>query len=60
MDLTKIKASLEGKKTYGLCALGIFIFAAAQLHWIQLDPKMLQELQGTITLAAIAALRSAK
>ena len=58
--MDKIIAMLEGKKTYGLCAIGIFILAAVSLHWITIDPQQLSDLKGAITLAAIAALRSSK
>jgi len=49
---------LKGSKTYGLCAVGLLLFAAVKLSWIELDPKLFNDLQGAITLAAIAALRA--
>lgn len=49
---------LKGKKTYGLCALGLGLVAAVNLGWISLDPKVFDELKSALVFAAIAALRS--
>lgn len=51
---------LEGKKTYGLCALGLAIYGAHQIGWIVLDAKLVSDLMTAITLASIAALRASK
>lgn len=58
--MDKLFQLLEGKKTLGVCALGIGIIAAVHLHWLQIDPQQLSDLKSGIILAAIAALRVAK
>ncbi len=55
MDILK---ALEGKKTYGLCAIGLAIIAAYNLHWIVIPEDQLKEISNIIILAAIAALRA--
>lgn len=48
----------KGSRTYGLCALGLAIVGAVSAGWIQLDPKLYDELKTAIVFAAIAALRA--
>lgn len=56
--MNELIKSLEGKKTYGLCAIGLALIAAFNLHWISIPQDQLNELTSLITLAAIAALRA--
>lgn len=49
---------LENKKTFGVCAIGLVLIAAASLHWIDIDPKTFDELKSALLFAAIAALRA--
>ena len=49
---------LQGKKTYGLTAIGLALVAAVKFHWIAIDPQTFQQLVDAVILAAIAALRS--
>ena len=48
---------IKGKKTYGLCVLGLALIGAVILGWVNLDPKLYDELKTALIFAAIAALR---
>lgn len=56
--LAKIEDFLKGRKTYGLVIVGLVLWGANQVGWIQLDASILKQFESAITLAAIAALRA--
>ena len=49
--------SLKGRKTYGLCAMGLGIMGAVSLGWIEIAPELYDQLKSALVFGAIAALR---
>jgi len=56
--MNEIMETLKGKKTYGLCAIGLAIVGAVSLGWISLEPKLYDEMKAVLVFGAIAALRA--
>lgn len=54
----RIEEWLKGKKTYGLVAMGLLLWAGAHLGWFAIDPSTLKDLENVVTLTAIATLRA--